>query len=536
MPIPLLTNIYLYGAPAWMPEPRRLVQAAGALGVLAATKYYCGGTANRSERAMHGRVVLLTGGTSGVGAVVARELATRGAHVVLLTAQPPSDPLVVDYVEELRALAGHQLVYAEQCDLSSLHSIRAFATKWLDNLPVRRLDMVILCAAAEGVPVGADSTKKTTTTTAKGVVRGVTTEEGIERAWMVNYLANFHLLGLLSPALRAQPFDRDVRVLVTTCASYIGAPPLVAAADGPTTATTPKSKKKSAAAAAATSISLPDWSPKRAYARSKLALMVFARAYQKHLDAYKRPDGLPPNVRVLLVDPGLARTPGFRYWLTGRSLLTLLFVYVLFYPIWWLFIKSADEGAASLLYAAMDGSLRRLQDLGGGDVGGVGGDKGGGEGSSDSSGDPLRAAAAAARDPLAGKLVKECRLVDVARRDVDDEAVAQALWEASDQLVEETEKRAALARQQAQKAHEAEEAKRKEDEQASELAALVSSIKQGQAKEKAREKAKTKAQAQAPAGAQTTENRGPAEEDKATGNESNGGAPEKPKRGPRRKA
>ncbi|CAK7269181.1 hypothetical protein SEPCBS119000_003440 [Sporothrix epigloea] len=471
MPIDFATSAILYGLPEWFPQPMTLAKLVGTLGLLVGTKFYCSGVANRSDRTMHGRVVMITGGTSGVGAAVALDLAKRGAHIVLLTAQPPSDPFVVDYVDELRELAGHQLIYAEQVDLSSLHSIRKFATQWLDNLPVRRLDMVILCAAVAGEAQRDPQTDKTLTP-----LRGVTTADGIERAWGVNYLANFHLLAMLSPALRSQPFDRDVRVIVTTCSSYIGSPPLVAPVQEPLTKA--RKGKKSAPLSSTTNpdgLDIPDWTPARAYARSKLALMVFARSFQKHLDSHKRPDNLPGNVRVLLVDPGLSRTPGFRRWLTGGSLLWLVLGYVLLYPIWWLLIKSADDGAQSILFAALDGELRRMRDFG-------------------TVGDPLQAEAK--NDPLAHKLVKECRLVDIARRDVEDEAVAKALWQDSDVLVEATEKRSAEKRQRDKEANAAaakeEERVRNETHQVSEIEALVSAIKKGKEREREKDKAEKK--------------------------------------------
>ncbi|CAK7204747.1 hypothetical protein SEUCBS139899_007507 [Sporothrix eucalyptigena] len=475
MPLDFATSAVLYGLPEWFPETPTLAKIFGTVGLLAATKFYCTGATNRSDRNMHGRVVMITGGTSGIGAAVALDLAKRGAHIVLLTAQPPSDPFVIDYVEELRELAGHQLIYAEQVNLSSLHSIRKFATQWIDNLPVRRLDMVILCAAVAG-----EAQKDPRTGKALTPARGVTTADGIERAWMVNYLANFHLLAMLSPALRSQPFDRDVRIIVSTCSSYIGSPPLIAA---PSDAPAPKASKKNSKKPSSSSstnpdgIGIPDWTPARAYARSKLALMVFARSFQKHLDAHKRPDNLPGNVRVLLVDPGLSRTPGFRHWLTGGSLLWLILGYVLLYPFWWLFIKSADDGAQSILYAAMNGELRRMRDFG-------------------NAGDPLTSEVE--NDPLKHKLIKECRLVDSARRDVEDEAVAKALWQDSDVLVEETEKRAAEKRQRDKETNEEaqkeEERVKNQTHQVEEIEALVSAIKKGKEREKEREKAEKKAE------------------------------------------
>ncbi|KAK4640308.1 hypothetical protein QC761_605880 [Podospora bellae-mahoneyi] len=408
MPLPFLASLYFDGLPPWFPDPLVALKYTTALGSLALTKWYTSGRLNPSERKLHGRVVIMTGGTSGIGAKTAFQLASRGAQLCLLTRQPPNDPFLVDYIDDLRTRTNNQMIYAEQVDLASLHSIRQFATKWIDNAPPRRLDMVVLCAA---------------TLTTPGHKRSET-EEGIETEWMVNYLANVHLLGILSPAIKAQPFDRDVRIIIPTCSSYIGAPKLEPED------VTDKTRF---------------WSPKLAYARSKLALMVFAKTYQKHLDAYKRPDQLPMNARVVIVDPGFARTVGMRRWLTRGSLLGL-FLYVVFYFVAWLLLKSPNMAAQSILFAAMDGGLLR------------------GPG---------------------GKFIKECMEVDFARRDIEDEEVAKKLWEESDKLIEKTEKASALRR--------AREKKEKEErEKVEEIESLVETIKKGKAKQGEEKKKKKK--------------------------------------------
>lgn len=412
MPIPFLRNVMAEGLPEWMPDPRLIIAVVAVVGALYLIKTYSGGTTNTSERDMHGRVIMITGGTSGIGAATARDLAMRGAQLVLLTRLSPSDSFLADYIGELRASTNNQMIYAEHCDLSSLHSVRKFATKWVDNAPPRRLDMVILCGNTL-TPPGKKRTQ---------------TAEGIEETWMVNYLANFHLLGILSPALRAQPFDRDVRVIIPTCSAYISSPPLSEELD----------KKK--------------WTPSKAYARSKLALMVFGQAYQKHLDAYKRPDQLPMTARVLFADPGVVRTPGMLRWLTRGSIWGLL-LYMSWYLLPWLFLKSPQMGAQTILYAAMEPSLVR------------------GPG---------------------GKLLKECMEVDFARNDIKDEAVAKKLWEASDKLIEKTEKEQAALRALEKKAKEKEAEEKASAEKAEEIGALVDAIKKGKEAEKAKSRRKGK--------------------------------------------
>ena len=312
------------------------------------------------------RADCIKGGTSGIGAAVVHDLANRGAQIILLTRHAPSDPFLVDYIEDLRSSTGNELIYAEQVDLSSLQSLRLFATKWIDNAPPRRLDMIILCADALNPRFGI-VTK---------------TQDGVDPVWGINYLANFHLLSILSPALRAQPADRDVRIIFATCASYVGGD-LKALQD--------------------------DRDPLplgRKYETSKLALMVFAQAFQKRLSAYQRPDKQSNNARVIVVDPGFTRTPGMRRWLTMGSLWGLL-LYLVMWPIWWLVLKSPNEGAQGFLMAAMEAEL----------------------GTS-----------------MGGKFLREVKEVDYLKAEIKDEEVQERLWSFTEKQIETLEKEGAVGK------------------------------------------------------------------------------------------
>jgi NAD(P)-dependent dehydrogenase (short-subunit alcohol dehydrogenase family) len=318
---------------------------------------------------------------------VVRELATRGGQIILLTHHSPTDAFLVEYIDDLRTACNNELIYAEQVDMSSLHSIRLFATKWVDNAPPRRLDAIIICA---------------NTMTPRWGQRK-TTVDGVEEEWMVNYLANFHLLSILSPAIRAQPPDRDVRILFGSCSSYIAGKLELKDTERKTT------------------------SGSESYARSKLALMTFCHAFQKHLDAYVRPDKFPNNARAFMVDPGYSRTPGTRRWLTGGSLIGLV-LYLAMYPIWWLVLKSPDRGAQSFLTALFEA------------------DYGHGAGA---------------------KLVKECRELEPLRPEVKSEDLAKKLWEYSEKQIERLEKQGAvqraLAKKEAEAATASGDASRKDD-------------------------------------------------------------------------
>lgn len=220
------------------------------------------------------------------------------------------------------------------------------------------------------------------------------TQDQVEPNWGINYLANFHLLGILSPALRAQPPDREVRIIFGTCSSYLGGD-LKPLKDIKTPL--PKGKE---------------------YGTSKLASMVFAVAFQKHLDAYIRPDKQPNNARVLIVDPGYTRTPGMRRWLSMGSLSGLA-IYLCTWPLWWLVLKSPLQGAQGFLRAAMEAEFGRR---GSGEAGSL-------------------------------RFIKECKeMPNFLRGDeVRDEEVAKELWGFSEKQIEALEKEGAVLRALAKK-------------------------------------------------------------------------------------
>lgn len=248
--------------------------------------------------------------------MTAYELASRGAQLVLLV-RSTKDQFVIDTIEDLRERTGNELIYAEECDLGSLHSVRKFATKWIDNAPPRRLDMVVCCAGVMAPPFKAREA----------------TSDGVEQHWGINYLAHFHLLNILSPAIKAQPAGRDVRIILTTCGSYIL---------GELSLEDTQFFQRG----------YPSKRPWKCYGASKLALMNFAVEFQRRLTDYHRPDKEPMNARVYVVDPGYFRSPSTRRWLSLGTIWGLL-LYLIMWPFWWLFLKSAREGCQTILSTAM---------------------------------------------------------------------------------------------------------------------------------------------------------------------------------------
>ncbi|KAL1653436.1 hypothetical protein SLS61_003945 [Didymella pomorum] len=412
MPIGILHQGFTEGLDS-IPYGWPIVKVASVMGVLYLLKWFFNGAVNTSERNMHSKVVMVTGGTAGIGAEVVKGLATRGAQIILLVQQPLSDPFLVDYIEDLREQTGNELITAEHVDLTSLHSIRIFATKWVDNAPPRRLDTIVLCANTM-TPMGG---------------KAAITEDGLESTWGLNYMANFHLLSILSPALRAQPPDRDVRIIFGTCSAYM-------AGKMPDFDAKPAAKKGKEAGQT-------EFEASGVYATSKLALMTFAVAFQKHLNAYVRPDKKPMNARVIMVDPGWTRTPGMRRHLTLGTLWGLA-LYLIMWPVWWLVLKSADQGSQTFLHAVMEEQWGR------------------GEG---------------------GYFLKECRKVGWSRAEINDEELQQKLWSSSEKTIELLEKEGAKRR-----AIEKKEAEKQEKKEARSTKETKSTAKESGGEAKQRKK------------------------------------------------
>lgn len=341
---------------------------------IGALKFYFRGKQNTWERDLHGKVYIITGGTSGLGAAVVEELAAKGAQIILLV-RSLEDFWLTDHISELRERHNNFMIYAEECDLSSLHSVRKFATKWLDNVPPRRLDGVV-CCAGESLPAYKERENSV---------------DGIEIQTAVNYVGHFHLLTLLSPSLRSQLPDRDVRVILTTCMSQ---------AMGQLDVEDPLFLNKR----------YPSSKPWNVFGLAKLELGLFAKEYQRRLLAIPRKDGSPCNVRINLVNPGLMRSPSTKRVASFGSLFGLL-AYVCLLPILWIFLKSSGNGAQSIFHALYSSDFVNLQ---------------------------------------GGNFIANCNIYKPARGEFEDEELQKQLYDNTEKDIAKVEKESAIRRKRAE--------------------------------------------------------------------------------------
>ncbi|MFD8869727.1 oxidoreductase [Streptomyces sp. NPDC059590] len=133
-----------------------------------------------------GRLAVVTGANSGIGYVTARELARRGAHVVLACR---SHERGRNAVARLRTEVPGARTELRMLDLADLKSIRDFAERWSHD----RLDLLVNNAGVAMVPFSR-------------------TADGFESQFGINHLGTFALTGLLMPHLLAAPDPRVVTV------------------------------------------------------------------------------------------------------------------------------------------------------------------------------------------------------------------------------------------------------------------------------------------------------------------------------------
>lgn len=147
-------------------------------------------------RDLEGNVVLLTGGTEGIGKAAARNFAERGATLVLVGRSAEKTERVV---AELRALSPQTRIEYLLGDFSRLADVRAIAEKFRERH--QRLDVLVNNAGA--VFAGFE-----------------TSADGFERTFAVNHLAHFQLTVALLDLIEKTPGARVVST--SSGAHYIG--------------------------------------------------------------------------------------------------------------------------------------------------------------------------------------------------------------------------------------------------------------------------------------------------------------------------
>uniref|UniRef100_A0A8C6L595 Si:dkey-23o4.6 n=1 Tax=Nothobranchius furzeri TaxID=105023 RepID=A0A8C6L595_NOTFU len=150
-------------------------------------KWIAGGVCRCSVR-LDGKTVLVTGANTGIGKETCRDLAARGARVVMAC----RDLVRAEQAaEKIRRSTGNGNVVIRHLDLASIYSVTQFAKDFQDSED--RLDVLINNAGVMMCP------------------RKIT-EDGFETQMAVNHLGHFLLTNLLLPMLRSSAPSRVINV------------------------------------------------------------------------------------------------------------------------------------------------------------------------------------------------------------------------------------------------------------------------------------------------------------------------------------
>jgi NAD(P)-dependent dehydrogenase (short-subunit alcohol dehydrogenase family) len=244
-------------------RPRRWRTALLVLGLVATTACSAGRSSAQGAPdpdwdsadipAQAGRVVVVTGGTSGIGFESAKALAAAGAQVVIAARNAGRG---AEAVAAIRSETPDAVIRFESLDLADLASVRAFGRRLDASLP--RIDVLVNNAGIMEPPQ-----------------RGVSAD-GFEMQFATNYLGHFALTAELLPLLRKAPSPRVVSL--SSIAARLGA------------------------------IHFDDlqfshdYDPGAAYQQSKLACLMFA------LELQRRSDAAGWGIQSIASHPGVSRT------------------------------------------------------------------------------------------------------------------------------------------------------------------------------------------------------------------------------------
>lgn len=135
-----------------------------------------------------GKVVVVTGGNSGIGYGAVKAVARKGAETIIASRSPERGQRALD---ALRAEIPDAKAELMTLDLTSLASVERFATEFAERY--QRLDVLANNAGIMVIPYGK-------------------TEDGFERQVGTNHLGHFALTGRLLDLLLATPGARVVNV------------------------------------------------------------------------------------------------------------------------------------------------------------------------------------------------------------------------------------------------------------------------------------------------------------------------------------
>ncbi|XP_038669389.1 retinol dehydrogenase 12 [Scyliorhinus canicula] len=161
--------------------------AAAGIGLIFLRRWFSGGVC-KSKARLDGKTVIITGANTGIGKETAKNLAQRGARVILACRDLEKASKAAD---EIRKFSGNGNVLVQNLDLASLQSVRSFVDRITET--ETHLDILINNAGIMWCPKWK-------------------TEDGFEMQFGVNHLGHFLLTNLLLDLLKESAPSRIVTV------------------------------------------------------------------------------------------------------------------------------------------------------------------------------------------------------------------------------------------------------------------------------------------------------------------------------------
>ena len=144
-----------------------------------------------------GKVILITGGNTGIGEEYVRDMARRNAKIIMAVRNVQRG---LQCSERILKQTNNDQIVVEKCDLSSLSNVRSFCERIKKQY--YRIDVLVCFAAAVG-----DNMSPT-----------MNTEDGFEMQFQCNYLSHFLMIQLLIGLLKK---SNQPRVILTASSAHL---------------------------------------------------------------------------------------------------------------------------------------------------------------------------------------------------------------------------------------------------------------------------------------------------------------------------
>lgn len=269
------------------------------ISVVSAIRLFVGGAQYQNSQRLDGKIVIVTGSSSGIGFETAKNLAARGAHVILAVRNAEKGKRAMSEIQQLDTRAK---LTVKLLDISEMTSIKDFVAEIKTEFG--KVDVLINNAGVIYQPYRR-------------------TIDGHELTLVINYLGPFLLTHLLLPLLNASENGRIINV--SAMAHFHG------------------------------NLKLEDlnmeknFNEKDAYAQSKLALTVFTKYLASLLSKTK--------ITCNSVSPGLVRGTGH---LKNLPLHKSVWTKFSVWPWMWLFLKTPKQGCQTIVYLAVEPTLNNV--------------------------------------------------------------------------------------------------------------------------------------------------------------------------------